>query len=88
MPLPTAAEFEALIIEALRDEGDLMTLGADNGVEIDGHGPSDGRTTPVEGYFTHEGRRHYFSATLAVTVDEFDTFGDDGDLDDEEGGER
>ncbi|QDP45497.1 hypothetical protein SEA_FUZZBUSTER_13 [Microbacterium phage FuzzBuster] len=86
MTLPTQAEFEALIIEALRDEGDLMTLGAENGVEIDGHGPSDGGTTPVEGYFTHEGRRHYFSATLSVTLDDFDGFGegDDDDIDEEE----
>lgn len=70
--MTTQAEFEAMILEALVDEGTLTTLGAENGVEIDGHGPSEGNQHPIEGWYTANGTRTYFSATLTVSLETFE----------------
>jgi len=78
--MTTQAEFEAMILEALVDEGTLTTLGAENGVEVDGHGPSEGNTRPIEGWYTANGARTYFSATLTVALE---TFEPDYDTDDD-----
>jgi hypothetical protein len=79
----TARDFEVLILEAIVDEGDLTTLGAENGVEIDGHGPSDGNTRPIEGWYTKDGKRAYFSATVVIRLEEFLPDYDDDDDQDE-----
>jgi len=83
--MTTKAEFEALILEALVDEGDLTTLGAENGVEIDGHGPSAGSSRPVVGWHMANGERAYFSARLTVTLDEYQPDFDHGLEDEDEG---
>ncbi len=77
--MTTKAEFEAMILEAIVDEGDLTTLSAENGVEIDGHGPSEGNTRPFEGWFRKGGTRAYFAGTITVTVDEFEPEHDEDD---------
>ena len=83
--MTTQAEFEAMILEALVDEGTLTTLGAENGVEIDGHGPSEGNSHPIEGWYTKGGARVYFSATLTVTLETFEPdFDSDDDYYDED----
>lgn len=63
-----------LIMRALSDTGDLFTLDDETGVEIDTHGPVDGSTTRLEGYYTHpeDGERYYISATLSVEVNDFE----------------
>lgn len=81
----TTDEFEAKILEAITTEGSLMTLDADNGVEIDTHGPNDGNKSPVEGWYREDGRRSYFAATVTVTLDEFSS--DYGDVEDEDEGD-
>lgn len=81
----TKEEFEAKILGAIRDSGDLMTTGDESGVEIDTHGPPEGNSTPVEGFYREGGRRFYFAATVTVSLDEFDDMLDDMlDDDDEE----
>lgn len=67
----TKEEFEAKIIDALCDAGRLHTLGAENGVEIDTSGPSEGGTIPVEGWHRHDGGKAYFAATIMVTLDDY-----------------
>lgn len=84
--MTTKAEFEAMILEAIADEGDLTTLDAQNGVEIDAHGPSAGNQRPVEGWYTANGQRAYFSATITVTLDEYQP-DFDYDIEDEDEGE-
>lgn len=86
--MTTKQEFEAMVLEAIVNEGDLMTLGADNGVEIDGHGPREGNTTTVEGWYTAGGARTYFAATVTVTLEEFEPdFDNDDDYYEEDAGD-
>lgn len=78
--MTTQAEFEAMILEAIVAEGTLTTLGAENGVEIDGHGPSEGNVRPIEGWFSPQnGTRTYFSATLTIALETFEPDYDDDD---------
>lgn len=78
--MPTKAEVEKLILEAIREEGSLMTLGADNGVDIDTDGPQEGSFTRVEGWHRHDGgRKFFFSAKVTIELEEYSP--DFGDID-------
>ncbi|AWN07801.1 hypothetical protein HOT31_gp131 [Microbacterium phage Hendrix] len=80
--------FEKMILEAIVSDGDLTTIGAENGVEIDGHGPQEGNSTPIEGYYRFNGRRAYFAGKVTVELETFEHADDDDDLDDDEGDEE
>lgn len=67
----TQEEFEAKIIEAISNDGDLFTSGDENGVAIDGHGPTDGNKTTIEGWYRHDAGKAYFAATITVTLDDY-----------------